>query len=232
MVGVLAFVFASCGKSQTKLRNEKDSVSYALGMVQGYELLEFDSTVNVAALAQAIDDILNNKKTALLPEEYDRYLQDYYMLVKPMRDLEESREFLAKIEKQDNVKKSPSGLLYEIVTEGDASVKISGLEDAVAVNLVGRFKNGREFENTMGNGVAVLLENAVPGWVEGVSMIGKGGRIKLWIPPALGYAEMGSGIIPPNEALFFDIELLDIIPADSLGITDDERFDSMLRSMQ
>ena len=47
-----------------------------------------------------------------------------------------------------------------------------------------------------------------------MKLIGKGGKITLWIPSELAYGERGAGqLIGPNSALRFDVELLDVIPA-------------------
>jgi FKBP-type peptidyl-prolyl cis-trans isomerase FkpA len=55
------------------------------------------------------------------------------------------------------------------------------------------------------------LEKVIKGWTEGMKLVGKGGRISLWIPAELAYGERGAGQdIGPNEALYFDVELLDV----------------------
>ena len=59
--------------------------------------------------------------------------------------------------------------------------------------------------------IEFALNQVIKGWTEGMKFIGKGGKIVLWIPASLAYGEKGAGDnIGPNEALYFDIELLDV----------------------
>ena len=61
------------------------------------------------------------------------------------------------------------------------------------------------------NPIEFALNQVIKGWTEGMKLIGKGGRIHLWIPAELAYGERGAGQdIAPNEALFFDVELLEV----------------------
>ena len=58
------------------------------------------------------------------------------------------------------------------------------------------------------------LNRVIPGWTEGMKLIGPGGKIKLYIPAELAYGRRGAGNdIGPNEALEFEVELLEVIPA-------------------
>lgn len=57
------------------------------------------------------------------------------------------------------------------------------------------------------------LNRVIAGWTEGMKLVGKGGTIKLWIPAELAYGQRGAGRdIGPNEALEFEVELIDVVP--------------------
>ena len=57
------------------------------------------------------------------------------------------------------------------------------------------------------------MNAVVPGWTEALQLMPVGSKFKLWIPAKLGYGETGTpgGPIPPNAALVFDVELLEIV---------------------
>lgn len=57
------------------------------------------------------------------------------------------------------------------------------------------------------------LNRVIKGWTEGMKLVGKGGKITLWIPSDLAYGQRGAGRdIGPNEALKFEVEIIDVKP--------------------
>jgi FKBP-type peptidyl-prolyl cis-trans isomerase FkpA len=61
------------------------------------------------------------------------------------------------------------------------------------------------------NPIEFPLNRVIKGWTEGMKLVGKGGKITLWIPAELAYGTQGAGNdIGPNEALRFDIELIEV----------------------
>ena len=57
------------------------------------------------------------------------------------------------------------------------------------------------------------LNRVIKGWTEGMKLVGKGGKITLWIPSEMAYGSRGAGRdIGPNEALQFDVEIIDVKP--------------------
>ena len=103
--------------------------------------------------------------------------------------------------------------MYEIVTPGDAT-KITEA-DTLKVVYEGKLKNGQVFESSKDT-VKFPLQGMIPGWVEGMQLVGKGGEINLWIPSNLAYGERGAGqVIGPNQALQFNVKVVDVIPGDT-----------------
>lgn len=123
---------------------------------------------------------------------------------------EHGAKFRAEYAKKDGVKQTKSGLLYKIEKAGSGDAVSP--EDTVKVHYKGTLINGEEFDSSYKRGepVEFQLNKLVKGWVEGIPMIKKGGKIELVLPPELGYGAQATGSIPPNSTLVFEIELLDV----------------------
>ncbi len=105
-----------------------------------------------------------------------------------------------------------SGLQYFILQPGTGEKADSA--DLLTVHYTGFLTNGKIFDSSVERDepfkFRLKLQPVIPGWEEGVKLVGKGGKIKLFIPPALGYGTMPMGSIPPNSTLIFDVDVIDI----------------------
>lgn len=208
----------SCnGSSPASLaKTESDSLSYAIGYDVGSSIkYNVDSTyIKPEVVAAAIRDVFNNK-TALTQEEAYEFLQEYFMVRKPAKDKENADKFLSDAVKSNkNVVKTESGLYYEIIDQGN-DFKANDSRDTVVVEYVGKFiSNGEEFDSSEKHeGPATFaLNGVIPGWTEGMQLVGKGGKVHLWIPYELAYGERGRGPIGPMQPLYFEVEIVDVKP--------------------
>jgi FKBP-type peptidyl-prolyl cis-trans isomerase len=121
--------------------------------------------------------------------------------------------FFANLDKNPNIKKTPDGLYYEIITPGSADKP--GTTDIATVKYKGTLTDGTVFDQTTADEPTrdLPLNHVIPGWAEGLQLVGKGGEVKLYVPGSLGYGEQGYGPIPPNATLVFDVTLVDFKPA-------------------
>ncbi len=131
---------------------------------------------------------------------------------------EETAAFFEKIASKPGVVCLPDGLCYEIVRPGSGAAPRP--DQRVRVDYVGRLIDGTVFDRSdpeLGP-LDVDLARVIPGWTEGMQKIGAGGVIRLYIPPGLAYGDMATGGIPPESALSFEIELLDVrdVPAEEV----------------
>jgi len=105
--------------------------------------------------------------------------------------------------------KHASGIYYQILSSGTGSTTYSN-STLVTAKYAGRLLNGTVFDQTTTQPLTFSLGNVILGWQIGVPLIKKGGKIRLLIPSGYGYGQGGSGKIPSNAVLDFDIELVDV----------------------
>lgn len=103
-----------------------------------------------------------------------------------------------------------SGLYYIIEQPGGNTHP--NINSSVSANYKGYLTNGTVFDESYSNGKPTdfALNAVILGWQEGLQLIGIGGKIKLFIPSALGYGSVVKTGIPANSVLIFEIQLVEI----------------------
>lgn len=133
-----------------------------------------------------------------------------------VENLEVGKKYREEFEKQEGVKKTETGLLYKIETEGKGEHPT--LDQIVTINYIGKFVDGREFENTYARNktVTIPLNGIIKGWEEGLQLMRAGGKAIFVIPPELAYGDNnipGNKDYPgitPQSTLVFHVELIKI----------------------
>lgn len=118
--------------------------------------------------------------------------------------------FLNEQQQRDGVIKMESGLLYEVIAEGEGEKPTSNA--TVKVHYTGSFMDGKVFDSSLDRGEPIEfgLGQVIKGWTEGLQLMNKGAKYKFFIPHDLAYGAQGyPGAIPPYSALIFEVELLD-----------------------
>ena len=111
----------------------------------------------------------------------------------------------------DEFTQTESGLKYRILRKSEEMKPRAS--ETVSVHYRGWLDDGTEFDSSYARGepISFPLDGVIPGWTEGMQLIGVGGMVELWIPAELGYGARGQGDdIPPNATLHFLVELLEI----------------------
>lgn len=109
---------------------------------------------------------------------------------------------------QTEFSSTPSGLKYRVLREGTGRKPTPS--DFVSVSYRGWLDDGNEFDSSYNRNEPTNfpLNGVIPGWTEGMQLVGEGGKIELEIPSDLGYGPQGMpGAIPPNATLHFIVEL-------------------------
>lgn len=219
-------VVISNPKSLLPSKALKDSVSYLLGInfgsfVKGYDF----GDVNFSQIKKGMNDFINAqgdqrdpeflKQFKISPEQMNEIFNSYlekrhdYKLAKNKK---EGVDFLAKNAKKAGVETTESGLQYIIQNAGN-EVKPTA-QDTVEVEYVGTLINGKEFDKSPEDKpIEFRLDGVIPGWTEGIQLVGEGGEIDLFIPSELAYGERQAGpMIEPNSTLVFHVKLLKVKP--------------------
>lgn len=124
-----------------------------------------------------------------------------------------NQAFLAANLKKPGVIQRPSGLQYKIIRNGYG--KQPGPFDTVDVYYTGTLINGKAFDKTEpGLPANFVVNKLIPGWSEALEIMREGDHWQLVIPANLAYGARGmGGVIPPNQTLVFDLELVKVTPA-------------------
>jgi FKBP-type peptidyl-prolyl cis-trans isomerase len=103
-------------------------------------------------------------------------------------------------------------LVVEDLVVGTGATAASG--DTVSVHYLGTFTDGRKFDSSYDRGTPYTFRlgtgAVIPGFDQGVTGMKVGGKRRLTIPPSLAYGSAGSGSIPPNTTIVFEVELVSI----------------------
>ncbi len=193
---------------------EREQLSYAFGVDVGTNVKNSGIPIQLYWLNKGMADVREGNGL-LTEDQINGYLQNYFMVVRPQQVAERSAAWLAKVEKKFGVHKTESGLLYKVVKGGDESVKATDDRDVVVVHYKGTTDDGTVFDSSYERNepAEFPLNRVIPGWTEGMKLVGKGGKIILWLPSDLAYGPRGAGRnIGPNQALKFEVELLDVKP--------------------
>lgn len=120
------------------------------------------------------------------------------------------KSFLEKNRKKEGVIETSSGLQYLKIEEGKGDCPDE--KAIICIHQRCQLINGTVIEDTYRENTPseVKMNELIEGYREGVQLMNKGARYKLYIPSELAWAKSGSASkIPPNSVLIFDVKLLD-----------------------
>jgi len=197
------------------LKNLADSAGYALGVNIATSLkMQHMTKINTSLITKAINDVLSEKPTLiddnsafLILNSYSNKMQEEKY--KPI--VAAGKLFCEKNKLRPGVKTTASGLQYEVITEG-AGIKPTAI-DTFVCHYRGTLIDGTEFDASYPRNQPLIMgvNQVIPGWTEGLQLMGVGSKYKFYIPYNLAYGLQGSPpVIPGGAALIFEVELLDV----------------------
>lgn len=212
----IAAIFSTAAFAAT-LTTDEQKAAYAIGYQFGANAKRDGLPLDAAAAADGLKDALSGAKPAAEPAALqaalDKLRANMETKAKAAADknAKDGSAFRAQFAKNKGVKKTESGLLYQVLTTGKGAKPAA--TDKVKVNYLGTLPDGTEFDSSYKRGEAVNFQvnQIIPGWQEALVMMPKGSKWKVVLPPELAYGDKGAGAaIGPNQTLVFEIELLDI----------------------
>jgi FKBP-type peptidyl-prolyl cis-trans isomerase FkpA len=196
--------------ASTELKDSTDSLSYSIGvaMAEDFKQAKIED-LNLEVLIKGIQDHRDSSAVIELVDA-DAYIREQLSARASKKSVEEGLAYLEENKKKEGVQVSATGLQYQILEPG-SEVKPDA-NDSVTVHYEGQLIDGKVFDSSLKRGTPVTfpLSQVIPGWTEGIQLMGEGGKAKLVIPASLGYGERDNGVIPPNSTLIFDVELIKV----------------------
>src|SRR5437870_12401418 len=201
-----------------QLKDQKDKVSYSIGMQIGFNLARQKVDINPDILAAGIKDSLAGKPQLTPDQVKDVMAQFEKDMEQKQKQLGEKNKtdgakFLEDNKKKPGVKTTASGLQYKVEKEGTGSQPKA--TDMVTVNYRGTLIDGTEFDSSYKRGQPATfpVNGVIKGWTEALQLMRQGSKYQLVIPSNLAYGERAMGQdIGPNATLIFEVELQDVKP--------------------
>jgi FKBP-type peptidyl-prolyl cis-trans isomerase FklB len=213
---------ASVQAAATSMKPDKAKLSYAIGYQIGSQFSHGKPDVDITILQRAIRDAYGKRAPTVSMQDMHQQMQRLNQQMRTDAQAEfkriaaanakKSAAYLARNRQRPGVVQLPSGIQYAVLNKGSGTVS-PAVHSRVTVNYRGMLIDGTEFDSTWAHGapVSFRVDKVLPGWQDVIPRMHVGDRWKVVIPPQLAYG--GNGELPrigPNEALVFEIELLDI----------------------
>ena len=201
------------------LENEENQVAYSIGVNIGQNLVAqqivdgIDLTAFMAGMLDALSDDVKMEQSVMM-EVLQSFMQRQADEAQAAlgESLLASEAFLAENAERDGVVVLESGLQYEVLASG------VGGESPTTTNTVlahyhGTLSDGSVFDSSVerGDPASFGVSQVIAGWTEALQLMTVGDKWRLYIHPDMAYGEASpTPAIPPNSALIFEVELLEI----------------------
>lgn len=201
---------------------DKPNLSYAIGFQIGSDFVERKLDIDINTVIRAIQDGYAKHKPTVSEDTMHDLLgrMQYQMYTKAKGEFEKlaadnkakSDKFLADNKAKKGIVVLPSGVQYRVIEDGTGT-RHPTLSSEVTVHYRGSLMNGLEFDSSFARGEPVHFKvgDVIKGWQDVLPLMRVGDHWQIFVPPALAYGERGQPPrIGPNEALVFELKLVDI----------------------
>jgi len=208
-------------QSNVDLQSEEGRIGYSIGVNIGQTLLAQGIVEGLdldAFMSGMVDSI--NSEAKLTDEEMFAAIQIFQERMAAEAEaaltgnLASSAEFLAANAAQEGVISLSSGLQYLVLSSGPTDGESPTTSDSVLAHYHGTLIDGTVFDSSVDRGEPVEfgVTQVISGWTEALQLMKIGDKWRLFLPPELAYGEQSpTPTIPPNSALIFEVELLEVL---------------------
>ena len=201
--------------------SDKGKLSYAVGWDIGKDIERRGAEFDVETLIAAVRDSAAGKEPRVPAEEMAAMLTELQQRVRQEQaeafqklaeeNKAKSEEFLASNRSKNGIVALPSGIQYRVIEEGDGARPT--MESTVKVHYRGSKINGHEFDSSFARGVPeqFTVNSVLKGWQEVLPLMKTGSTWQIFVPPELAFGPRGNPPVGPNEALIFDLKLVEIV---------------------
>ena len=208
------------------LDTNQQQVSYIIGRDLARNFAQQGLELDIDTLAAALKEGLSGQPSRLSQEQMQTAMQQLQEQLgggeddqdtdetpnpNSMNNKAEGEAFLAENKTKPGITTLPSGLQYEVLTEGTGAKPT--LRSSVTTHYHGTLINGTVFDSSYQRGQPATfpVNGVIAGWTEALQLMPEGSKYRLYIPSDLAYGKRGAGRdIGPDSALVFDVELLKV----------------------
>ncbi len=217
---LVSIATASFAQSDISLESEDNRIGYSIGVNIGQNLIQQGIVEGIeidAFIAGMMDSVAGNVR--LDDTEIMTAIQTFVQRQQEAaqnalaENLSASEAFLAENGQRDGVVTLDSGLQYEIMESGAAGGQSPTTANSVLAHYHGTLTDGSVFDSSVQRGEPATfgVSQVIAGWTEALQLMKVGDKWRLFIPPNLAYGEASpTPAIPPNSALIFEVELLEV----------------------
>ena len=220
LIATLALSACNTG-GRASLATFGDSASYAVGLRMAATVQQQGAEVHVAALVAGMRDGMASDTAGFSPQLIDALLmrladegrqrRETTMQAQAENNIAAGDAFRAEFATREGVQETDSGVLYQVITQGDGPKPAE--TDRVEVHYVGTLVDGSVFDSSRERGTPATfaLNQVIPGWTQALQLMSVGSKYLIVIPPQWAYGTRGSPpTIGPESTLMFEVELLGI----------------------
>lgn len=226
-VAAFALSVSACGDTagsgdfaSASLDSDDQKASYGIGLNVGRQIADTRDQLDRAAFMRGVNDALEDNDLAVPEDELQRVLTAFSQQIQAAAAQERARlgqenaeagaAYQAENGQREGVTTTDSGLQYEVLREGDGASPTA--ESTVRLHYRGSLIDGTEFDSSYdGEPAEFNAGRLIPGFTEALLLMSEGSHFRIVIPSEIGYGPGGSGTIPPNATLIFEIELIEIL---------------------